>query len=152
MFNIVLYQPEIPQNTGNIARTCAATGCKLHIIEPMVFKLDDSKLRRAGLDYWDKVFVKTYPDFDAYVKEHPGLVIPVSTKGKRHHTQAEYPRGASLLFGKETAGLPAEILDAYSGSIVRLPMRPGLRSLNLSNTVAVVVYEALRQQGFEGLL
>lgn len=152
MFNVVLHEPEIPQNTGNIARTCAATGCRLHIIEPMAFKIDDSKLKRAGLDYWDKVFVKTYPSFDAYMKENPGVVIPVSTKGKKLYTQSDYPQWASLLFGKETAGLPAELLQAYESSVIRLPMLPGLRSLNLSNAVAVVVYHALSKHGFPSLI
>ena len=152
MFNIVLHEPEIPQNTGNIARTCAATGCKLHIIEPIAFSIDDRQVKRAGLDYWDKVFVKTYPDFGAYLRENDGPVFPVSTKGEKRYTDAQFPAGASLLFGKETAGLPADILQAYQDTTVRIPMRKDLRSLNLSNSVAILVYEALRQHGFAGLV
>lgn len=152
MFHIVLHEPEIPQNTGNIARTCAATGCRLHIIEPIGFDISERSVRRAGLDYWDKVFVSTYPSFEAFLAqtgaEH---IVPVSTKGGTLYHEAHYPEGAYLLFGKETAGLPANILKEYHDNAVRLPMQPGLRSLNLSNAVAVMAYEALRQHGFAEL-
>ncbi|MDL2224854.1 tRNA (cytidine(34)-2'-O)-methyltransferase [Eubacteriales bacterium OttesenSCG-928-M02] len=153
MFHIVLYQPEIPQNTGNIARTCAVTGCKLHLIKPMAFQLDDKKLKRAGLDYWDKVFVDAYDGFDAFLKENPGLRLHFfSTKGKAYYHQAHYRENDCLVFGKETAGLPEALLAQYHGQVYRLPMREDLRSLNLSNTVCTVVYEGLRQNSFPHMI
>ncbi len=151
-FNIVLFEPEIPQNTGNVARQCAVTGARLHLIEPLGFKLDDAKLKRAGLDYWDEVCVGTYQGFDALLAEYPqARFFYATTKGGTRFDQAEYALGDFLVFGKETAGLPAELLARNAERAVRVPMRPGLRSMNLSNTVAVVLFEALRQTGYGGL-
>ncbi len=151
-FNIVLFEPEIPQNTGNVARQCAVTGARLHLIEPLGFKLDSAKLKRAGLDYWDEVCVGVYKDFGALAEMHPlSRFHFVTTKGTTRFDKAEYAIGDFLVFGKETAGLPAELLAQNESRTVRVPMRPGLRSMNLSNTVAVVLFEALRQVGYVGL-
>lgn len=152
MLNIVLYQPEIPPNTGNIIRLCANTGFRLHLIEPLGFEMDDKKLRRAGLDYREFETVHLHASYDAYRAAHPnGRVWPISTKGKRCHSDALFNLGDTLLFGPETRGLPAEILSQFSPQgILRLPMLPHSRSMNLSNAAAVIVYEAWRQQGFHG--
>ena len=153
MFQIVLYEPEIPQNTGNIARTCAVTGCGLHLIEPLGFSIDARQVRRAGLDYWDKVLVDAYPDFQAVLSQNPGANLYfLSTKGGTYYHQVRFRPGDYLVFGRETAGLPQEIMDRYRDRLIRLPMLPGLRSLNLANTVCATVYEALRQNGFAGML
>ena len=150
--NIVLVEPRIPQNAGNIARTCAATGARLHLVEPLGFSLDSARLRRAGLDYWEYLDVTRYPslrDFLARTEGEPLFFF--STKARRTYSDIHYPPGAWLVFGREDAGLPEKLLAAHPDRCVRLPMRPGLRSLNLANTVAVGTYEALRQWGFPEL-
>ncbi|MBR6727229.1 MAG: tRNA (cytidine(34)-2'-O)-methyltransferase [Clostridia bacterium] len=150
--NIVLHEPEIPQNTGNIARTCAATGASLHLIRPMGFEVDDKKLKRAGLDYWDKLDITYYDGLADFNQKHPDAkIFYFTTKGKHLYTEVKYPEEVYIMFGKESAGLPEELLFAHPEEAVRLPMRPTLRSLNLSNTVAVAVFEILRQHDFEGL-
>ena len=150
--NIVLLEPEIPQNTGNIARTCAATGAALHLIRPLGFAIDDRKLKRAGLDYWDKLDITYYDNLDDFYAKNQGAVVYYySTKAPRAYTEIEYPENVFLMFGKETKGLPEELLAAHPDDCVRIPMRPTLRSLNLSNSVAIAVYEILRQGNFEDL-
>jgi len=147
--NLVLVEPEIPQNTGNIARTCAATGARLHLVEPMGFRVDDAKLKRAGLDYWHFLDITYYPGLDAFfVQTAPGPYYYFSTKAAHMYTEVAYPPQVYLLFGKETRGLPEELLLADFEHTLRLPMIPGARSLNLSNAVAVAAYEVLRQWGF----
>jgi tRNA (cytidine/uridine-2'-O-)-methyltransferase len=149
--NIVLYQPEIPQNTGNIARTCAATGAALHLIKPLGFEIDDKKLKRAGLDYWHLLDITYYENEAEFFAAHKDAAIYYfSTKAPRKHTDVNYPDEVFLMFGKETAGLPERILAANPETAVRIPMLPNLRSLNLSNSVAIAVYEVLRQSGFRG--
>ena len=153
MRHIVLVSPEIPQNTGNIARTCAATGCALHLVKPLGFSIDDKHLKRAGLDYWDKVTVGVYESFEELEQKYPDAhFYPVETEESRFHTEVTYPEDVFFVFGKETKGLPKAIVEKYADTLIRLPMRKGLRSLNLSNAAAVMVYEALRQRGFEGLV
>lgn len=150
--HIVLYQPEIPQNTGNIARTCAATGAALHLIRPLGFTIDDRHLKRAGLDYWDKLDITYYDDAaDFFVRHGDKPLYCFSTKAPRAYTAVTYPQEAWLVFGPETRGLPEEVIRQYGARAVRIPMRPQLRSLNLSNSVAVAVYEVLRQREFAGL-
>lgn len=149
--NIVLVEPRIPQNTGNIARTCAATGARLHLVEPMGFQIDDAKLKRAGLDYWNLLDITYYSNLDAFFAANPGAYFFLSTKGNFCYTEVEYPNDVFLIFGREDAGLPEPLLRQYRDRCLRLPMREGARSLNLSNAVAVVLYEALRQQGFPEL-
>ena len=150
--NIVLVNPEIPQNTGNIARTCAATGATLHLIEPLGFKIEDKYLKRAGLDYWNLMTYHIYPDFEAFLKANPGAVMHfATTKAPRDYTQAAFSPDAWLFFGKETAGLPADFRRQYRDRCIRLPMRAEARRLNLSNSAAILVYEALRQNNFPGL-
>ena len=150
--NIVLVEPEIPQNTGNIARTCAATGTRLHIIEPMGFKIDDRKLKRAGLDYWHLLDITYYEDLDDFFeKNRGGSFFYFTTKGRHVHSDMTYPDNCYLVFGREDAGLPEELLKENEKSCVRLPMRSEARSLNLSNTVAVGVFEVLRQWGYPEL-
>lgn len=151
VLNIVLVEPQIPQNTGNIARTCAATGARLHLVEPMGFKISDAKLKRAGLDYWNLLDVRYYESLAAFFHENEGPFFYFSTKAKTVYSDIRYPDGSYLVFGKETAGLPEELLAHNPGRCVRLPMANPARSLNLSNTVAVGVYEVLRQWGFPGL-
>lgn len=147
MFNIVLYQPEIPPNTGNIIRLCANTGCHLHLIEPLGFNMDDKQLRRAGLDYHEWAQVKTYNDIAELNTENN--IYALSTKGHKHYHQATFRAGDFLVFGPETRGLPDEYLSSLSADhVLRLPMLEHSRSLNLSNTVAIVTYEALRQNQF----
>lgn len=150
--NIVLHEPEIPQNTGNIARTCAATGAALHLIRPLGFAIDDRKLKRAGLDYWHQLDI-TYYDWldDFYAKNPEAEVYYFSTKAPHLYTEIEYPNPVFIMFGKETKGLPEELLHDNPDRCVRLPMREGLRSLNLSNSVAIAVYEILRQGNFADL-
>jgi tRNA (cytidine/uridine-2'-O-)-methyltransferase len=150
MFHIVLFEPEIPPNTGNIMRLCANTGSKLHLIQPLGFELDDKKLRRAGLDYRDLATVTVHPDLESCLRAvAAGRVYALSTRGKRHYDDVAFEPGDVLLFGPETRGLPQVLLDKLGEEhVLRLPMQPGSRSLNLSNTVAVVLYEAWRQNGF----
>ena len=150
--NIVLVNPEIPQNTGNIARTCAATGAVLHLIEPLGFSLADKYLKRAGLDYWNLMTYKVWPDMESFLAAHPDARMHfASTKAPRGYHQAEYQDGDFLVFGCETRGLPENLLEKVYDRCVRIPMRPEARSLNLSNSVAVVLYEALRQLDFPAL-
>ena len=151
--HIILHEPEIPQNTGNIARTCAATGAALHIIRPMGFEIDDKKLKRAGLDYWHQLDITYYDNFEDFLSKHPDAFIYFfSTKAPRAYTEVNYcEKNVYLMFGKETRGLPEELLYANPDRCVRIPMRDKLRSLNLSNSVAIAVYEVLRQQDFAGL-
>ena len=152
MFHVVLYQPEIPPNTGNVIRLCANTGCLLHLIEPLGFDMDDRKLRRAGLDYRECASVSVHASLDAFVTAiEPPRLWAVSTRGSRSYSDVTYQQGDALLFGPETRGLPPEVLQELGAErIVRLPMVAQSRSLNLSNTVAVLVYEAWRQQQFAG--
>ena len=150
--NIVLLEPEIPQNTGNIARTCAATGASLQLVEPMGFTVTDAKLKRAGLDYWDKLDITYYKDIeDFYERTKGGEYFYFSTKAPRCYTDITYPNPCYLIFGKESAGIPETILKKNLERTVRIPMRESLRSLNLSNSAAIAVYEVLRQRHFEGL-
>jgi len=150
--HVVLFQPEIPPNTGNVIRLCANTGAALHLIRPLGFDLDDKKLRRAGLDYHEFTRVAVHDDLDAFLATvSPRRLFAVSTRGRMRYDRVEYAGDDALLFGPETRGLPQEILDALpEEQRLRLPMRPGNRSLNLSNAVAVIVFEAWRQSGFEG--
>lgn len=150
--NIVLVEPEIPQNTGNIARTCACTGSALHLIRPLGFSIDDKQLKRAGLDYWHALSVTVHDDWDAFIRDaSPLQLYCCTTKASRSYTDADYniPQDLYFIFGKETAGLPESLLRRYEPGCIRIPMTGGLRSLNLSNSVAIVVYEALRQRGFD---
>lgn len=150
--NIVLHEPEIPQNTGNIARTCAAVGASLHLIKPLGFEIDDSKLKRAGLDYWYALDIHYYDNImDFYSRNPLSHIYYFSTKAPQKYTDVTYPEQVFLMFGKETRGLPEEILRENRDTCVRIPMRDGLRSLNLSNSAAIAVYEVLRQRGFDGL-
>jgi tRNA (cytidine/uridine-2'-O-)-methyltransferase len=151
MFNIVLVEPEIPQNTGNIVRTCAATGCKLHLVRPLGFEVSDKYLKRAGLDYWHYVDITYYDSFDEVLAKNPQAnFYYFTTKARKRHCDVAYKENDFLVFGKETKGLPEELLVAHPDSCVRIPMIGELRSLNLSNSVAIAVYEALRQQDFKG--
>ncbi|MBI3562916.1 MAG: tRNA (uridine(34)/cytosine(34)/5-carboxymethylaminomethyluridine(34)-2'-O)-methyltransferase TrmL [Gammaproteobacteria bacterium] len=152
MFHIVLYEPEIPPNTGNIIRLCANTGCRLHLIEPLGFELDDVKLKRAGLDYHEYAPLRTYPSWEAFLQQMaPVRLFALSTHGKTHFYQHAYRRGDTFLFGPETRGLPKALREALPvDQVVRIPLQPENRSLNLSNAAAIVVYEAWRQQGFAG--
>ncbi len=149
--NIVLVEPQIPQNTGNIARTCAATGARLHLVKPMRFSVDDKKLKRAGLDYWHLLDISYYENLEDFFAKNPGPFYFFTTKGRRIHSQVTYPDNSYLVFGREDAGLPEELLYQHPDWCVRLPMITQARSLNLSNTVAVAVYEALRQWGYPAL-
>ena len=152
MLNIVLVEPEIPGNTGNISRTCAILGAHLHLIEPLGFSIDEKHLRRAGLDYWDKLKLTVYPNLDAfYAQNQGGDFYYFSTKASRRYTQVRYQEQSYLIFGKETKGLPEEIVYGNPERAVRIPMREGLRSLNLANSVAIAAYEAARQMGFPDL-
>lgn len=152
MLNIVLVEPEIPQNTGNIARTCAATRSPLHLVKPLGFDISERAVRRAGLDYWPMVDLKVYDSLDHFfsLNPEPDLWL-ATTKAPRDYTQAQYREGCWLMFGKETAGLPEDLRMRWYDRCVRIPMRPDARSLNLANSVAVIAYEALRQQGFPEL-
>lgn len=150
--NIVLVEPEIPQNCGNIARTCAATRSRLHLIEPLGFDISEKAVKRAGLDYWPMVDLTVYPDLDAFFAHNPDPDLWLATtKAPRDYTHARFRDGCWLFFGKETAGLPRELRERFSDRCLRIPMRADARSLNLSNSVAILAYEALRQQGFPGL-
>lgn len=149
--NIVMVEPEIPQNTGNVARTCAATGARLHLVGPMGFTIDDKKLKRAGLDYWHLLDITYYDSLDDFFSKNQGNFYYFSTKAKHRHTDLEYPDNCYLLFGKETAGLPEKLLHDNPDTTVRIPMIEDARSLNLSNSVAIGVYEVLRQWDYPEL-
>jgi len=151
--NIVLVEPEIPQNTGNIARTCAVTGANLHLVKPLGFSVDDKHLKRSGLDYWNDVNIKYYENFDELKNTYPdGIFYYATTKAVNTYTDVKYTDDCFLVFGKETAGLPEELLKKNKEYCIRIPMRDTMRSLNLANSVAIILYEALRQNNFEGLL
>lgn len=151
-FHIVLVEPEIPANTGNIARTCAATGTVLHLVHPLGFSTDDKTLKRAGLDYWHAVNIEYHDSFGQLkAKYGDRRFFCATTKTVRRYSQVSFKDGDFLVFGKETAGLPSSILDTHTGSLLRLPMTDKVRSVNLSNAVAVILYEALRQTDFSGL-
>ena len=154
--NIVLVEPEIPQNTGNIARTCAAIGAKLHLIYPLGFSISEKQLKRAGLDYWDKLEIEEHIDFKSFLEKYKpeeNEMFFVTTKGKNVYSDVKYTneKEVYLLFGKETKGLPEDVLKKYLEKTIRIPMRETLRSLNLSNSVAIVAYEVFRQVNFDGL-
>ena len=150
--NIVLHQPEIPANTGNIGRTCVATGSTLHLIEPLGFRLNEKDLKRAGMDYWDKLDVRRYINFEDFLAKNPNAKIwMATTKAKHVYTEAEYGPDDYIMFGKESAGIPEEILVDYEDTCVRIPMLDEIRSLNLSNSVSIMLYEALRQNSFSNM-
>ena len=154
--NVVMVEPEIPQNTGNIARTCAALGAKLHLVHPLGFNISEKAVKRAGLDYWDKVEIEEHESFEKFLEKYKpeeNDMFFVTTKGKHVYSEPEYKKmdEVYLLFGKETKGLPEDILKKYIDKTIRIPMRPTLRSLNLSNSVAIVVYDVYRQTQFENL-
>ena len=150
--HILLHQPEIPANTGNIGRTCVATGTSLHLIEPLGFRLDEKSIKRAGMDYWEHLDVSRYMNFQEFKTKHPGAKIwYATTKAKYAYTDVQYGPDDFIMFGKESAGIPEEILVENEEHCIRIPMLPQIRSLNLSNAVAIVLYEALRQQGFAQL-
>lgn len=152
MVNVVLLEPELPANTGNIGRTCVATGSRLHLIRPLGFQINDKMIRRAGLDYWPLLDVTVYDDYEDFLSQNPGAKIYMATTKSRHvYTEQSYEDGCYLMFGKESAGIPEELLVANAERTMRIPMLMDIRSLNLANSVAVVVYEALRQQQFTGL-
>lgn len=152
MFNIVLVNPEIPPNTGNISRTCAVTGTRLHLVRPFGFEISDRTLKRAGLDYWKDLDVRYYDSFEELEKAYPkGRFFLTSTHAKRSYADVEYRDGDFIVFGRETAGLGPELLERRKEDTIRIPMLPEQRSLNLSNSAAIVLYEALRQTGFNGL-
>ena len=149
MLNIVLHEPEIPANTGNIGRTCVATGARLHLIRPLGFQINEKALKRAGLDYWDKLDVSVYDHYEDFLEKNPDAVIYMATtKGRHVYTEVSYEPDCYIMFGKESAGIPEEILIDHEDHAIRIPMKPEIRSLNLSNAVAIVVYEALRQNQF----
>ena len=148
--NIVLYEPEMPANTGNIGRTCVATGTRLHLIEPLGFKLNEKQLKRAGLDYWDKLDVTVYSDFNEFLEKNPGAKLYMATtKAPNVYTNISYEPDCYIMFGPESRGIPEEILVNYQETCVRIPMWGEIRSLNLSNSVAIILYEALRQNNFD---
>ena len=150
--NIILHQPEIPANTGNIGRTCVATGSSLHLIEPLGFRLNEKEIKRAGMDYWEKLDVTRYINFEEFKEKHPDAKIwMATTKAKHVYTDVEFGPDDFIMFGKESAGIPEEILVDYEETCIRIPMLSDIRSLNLSNSVAIVLYEALRQQNFESM-
>jgi tRNA (cytidine/uridine-2'-O-)-methyltransferase len=153
MVDIILVEPEIPANTGNISRTCAVTGARLHLIEPLGFDISDRALKRAGLDYWDKLDVTVYKNLDDYFAKNgdDGLWL-ATTKAPVSYAMADFSGSVKLMFGKETAGLPQWLREKYRDRCIRIPMKSEVRSLNLSNSVAILCYEALKQQGFPGLL
>ena len=150
--NIVLHQPEIPANTGNIGRTCVATGSTLHLIEPLGFRLNEKDLKRAGMDYWDKLDVRRYVNFEEFLEKNPNAKIwMATTKAKHVYSEVEYGPDDYIMFGKESAGIPEEILVDYEETCVRIPMLDEIRSLNLSNSVSIMLYEALRQNNFANM-
>ena len=149
MLNIVLHEPEIPANTGNIGRTCVAAGARLHLIKPLGFQINEKALKRAGLDYWDKLDVRVYDNYEDFLEKNPGAVIYMATtKGRHVYSEVSYEPDCYIMFGKESAGIPEEILVEHPDRAIRIPMLSEIRSLNLSNSVAVVLYEALRQNQF----
>lgn len=149
MLNIVLHEPEIPANTGNIGRTCVAANARLHLIEPLGFRLNEKNLKRAGMDYWEKLDVTTYIDYEDFLNRNPGAkVYMATTKAPKLYTEVSYEPDCYIMFGKESAGIPEEILVKHKDDCIRIPMAGDIRSLNLGNSVAVVMYEALRQTGF----
>lgn len=148
--NIVLYEPEIPSNTGNIGRTCVATGTRLHLIEPLGFRLNEKAIKRAGMDYWSDLDVTTYVNYEEFLEKNPGAKIYMATtKSRQTYTEVSYEPDCYIMFGKESAGIPEEILVDHPDTCVRIPMIGETRSLNLSNSVAIVLYEALRQNNFD---
>ena len=150
--HIVLHQPEIPANTGNIGRTCVATGSSLHLIEPLGFRLDEKSIKRAGMDYWDSLDVTRYINYTEFREKHPGAKVWfATTKAKRVYTEADSGMDDYIMFGKESGGIPEEILADNEEACIRIPMLDDIRSLNLSNSVAIVLYEALRQNDFAGM-
>ena len=152
MLNIVLLEPEMPANTGNIGRTCVATNTVLHLIEPLGFRLNEKEIKRAGMDYWQHLDVNRYVNFDEFKEKHPGAKIwMATTKAKHVYTDVSFGPDDYIMFGKESAGIPEEILVDYEETCIRIPMLPAIRSLNLSNSVAIVLYEALRQNGFHDM-
>lgn len=152
MLNIVLHEPEIPANTGNIGRTCEATNTRLHLIEPLGFRLNEKNLKRAGMDYWEHLDVRTYIDYNDFLEKNPGAKIYMATtKAPKVYTEVNYEPDCYIMFGKESAGIPEEILVEHKEDCVRIPMIGDIRSLNLGNSVAIVLYEALRQNGFAGM-
>lgn len=149
MIGIILHQPEIPSNTGNIGRTCVATGAGLHLIEPLGFRLDEKSIKRAGMDYWDQLDVRRYINFQEFQNDHPGAKIwMATTKARQIYSEVSFGPDDFIMFGKESAGIPEEILTEHEETCIRIPMLPEIRSLNLANSVAVVLYEALRQNNF----
>ena len=152
MLNIVLHEPEIPGNTGTIGRTCVATGTRLHLIEPLGFQINDKTLKRAGLDYWPHLDVTIYKNFEEFLEKNPNAhIFMATTKAKKLYTEVTYGPDDYLMFGKESSGIPEEILVNYEETAIRIPMNPDIRSLNLSNSASIVLYEALRQQNFAGM-
>ncbi len=152
MLNIVLFEPEIPANTGNIGRTCVATNTRLHLIEPLGFRLDEKSLKRAGMDYWKNLNVTTYINFEDFMEKNPNAKIYMATtKAPNVYTEVSYEPDCYIMFGKESAGIPEEILIHHKEHSIRIPMAGEIRSLNLSNSVAIVLYEALRQNGFQDM-
>ena len=152
MLHVVLVEPEIPANTGNIGRTCVATGTRLHLIEPLGFRLSEKDLKRAGMDYWPQLDVTTYVNYEDFLKKNPGArPYMATTKGPRVYTEAQFEPDCYIMFGKESAGIPEEILLENQERAIRIPMLGDTRSLNLSNSVAIVLYEALRQNDFPGM-
>ncbi|MDD5018584.1 MAG: tRNA (cytidine(34)-2'-O)-methyltransferase [Eubacteriales bacterium] len=149
--NIVLVEPEIPANTGNIARTCAVTGAQLHLVEPLGFSISDKHLKRAGLDYWTHLNVIVHQDIDSFFQNTGGVYYYCSTKAKKYYHQAEFCDSCYILFGKETKGLPESLIYSHPEHAVKIPMKDGLRSLNLANAVSIILYEVLRQNGYPGL-
>lgn len=150
--HIVLHEPEIPANTGNIGRTCVATNTPLHLIEPLGFRIDEKSIKRAGMDYWEQLDVNTYINYQDFLEKNPGAKIwYATTKAKKCYTEAEFGPDDYIMFGKESAGIPEEILVDHEETCIRIPMQEKIRSLNLSNSVAIVLYEALRQQNFKDL-
>ena len=150
--NIILHQPEIPANTGNIGRTCVATGTVLHLIEPLGFRIGEKELKRAGMDYWEHLDVRRYMNFEEFLEKNPNAKIwMATTKAKHVYSDVEFGPDDFIMFGKESAGIPEEILVDYDDTCIRIPMLDQIRSLNLSNSVAIVLYEALRQQNFENM-
>ena len=152
MLNIVLHEPEIPANTGNIGRTCVAANARLHLIEPLGFRLNEKNLKRAGMDYWDKLDVTTYINYDEFLERNPkAKIYMATTKAAKTYTEVRYEPDCYIMFGKESAGIPEEILVDHREECIRIPMTGGIRSLNLGNSAAIVLYEALRQNGFADL-
>lgn len=150
--NIILHQPEIPANTGNIGRTCVATGSSLHLIEPLGFRLDEKSIKRAGMDYWDKLDLHRYINYEEFLEKNPGArIFMATTKAKKNYTDVEFGPNDFIMFGKESAGIPEELLVDNEENCIRIPMLSEIRSLNLSNSVAIVLYEALRQNAFAGM-